>query len=350
MKKLKNITLVLILCTLLTGCGKNKTTEEKPEVSEPKLTAEEKLWLDAADDKVYKQRIYLRDEYSKFHDKESDYSFDSDIKALTEMKDNTFAQKFIELYNKTNLKDIMTSDSYVKKYILYYYLSLATNRCEGTCAHNDRVDIYAPKEGATLTKAYYRDKSFDSDLTPVTEYNHSWVPFILEYTDKDSSDKEYFLINYFDKKDEEENIYRVLTREKTLEEVQNYAHKKWVEIYRKDARQEHEYSWIELDNSIIDEVINNNKEFLDFYAKYKKELYYPRYDKDHPRTNASSSSSGKSSPSIGMSAAEVRKSSWGSPDKVNKDTYSWGTTEQWVYNKKGYIYFKNGKVTSISER
>ena len=35
---------------------------------------------------------------------------------------------------------------------------------------------------------------------------------------------------------------------------------------------------------------------------------------------------------------------------INKDTYSWGTTEQWVYNNKGYIYFKNGIVTSISER
>ena len=38
-----------------------------------------------------------------------------------------------------------------------------------------------------------------------------------------------------------------------------------------------------------------------------------------------------------MTAAEVKKSSWGSPDKINNDTYSWGTTEQWVYNKKGYI-------------
>lgn len=55
-------------------------------------------------------------------------------------------------------------------------------------------------------------------------------------------------------------------------------------------------------------------------------------------------------PRIGMTATEVRNSSWGSPDKINKDTYSWGTTEQWVYNKKGYIYFRNGVVTSISER
>lgn len=348
-KKIFSLILCGVLLLGITGCAKNKVKEEK-EVLESKLTAEEKLWLDAADDRIYKQRIYLLDEYSKFHDKESVFSFDSDLKALSEVKDNTFAQKFIELYNKTNLKDIMSGDSYIKKYVLYCYLSLATNRCEGTCAHNDRVDIYIPKDGTNLTKVYYRDKSFDSDLNPISNYNFAWVPFIFEYTTNDSSDKNYFLINYFDNKEEEENTYHILTRTNSLEEAQEYAHKKWVEIYKKDAQSKHEYSWIELDNSIIDEVINNNKEFLNFYIKYKKELYYPRYDKEHPETNNSSTSGEKSSPSIGMTAEEVRKSSWGSPDKINKDTYSWGTTEQWVYNKKGYIYFKNGIVSSISER
>ena len=46
---------------------------------------------------------------------------------------------------------------------------------------------------------------------------------------------------------------------------------------------------------------------------------------------------------------EVERSTWGYPKKINKDTYSWGTKEQWVYDR-GYIYFKNGVVTSISER
>ena len=57
----------------------------------------------------------------------------------------------------------------------------------------------------------------------------------------------------------------------------------------------------------------------------------------------------KKEPSIGMTTSQVRNSTWGSPKKVNKNTYSWGTKEQWVYDK-GYIYFENGKVTSISER
>ena len=53
-------------------------------------------------------------------------------------------------------------------------------------------------------------------------------------------------------------------------------------------------------------------------------------------------------PAIGMTAAEVKSSTWGSPEKINKDTYSWGVREQWVYGNGRYIYFQDGIVTSIS--
>lgn len=54
-------------------------------------------------------------------------------------------------------------------------------------------------------------------------------------------------------------------------------------------------------------------------------------------------------PNIGMTKEEVEYSTWGKPNKINKSTYSWGTTEQWVYSGYRYIFFENGKVTSISE-
>lgn len=55
-------------------------------------------------------------------------------------------------------------------------------------------------------------------------------------------------------------------------------------------------------------------------------------------------------PQVGMTPTEVKQTKWGSPDKINKDTYSWGTTEQWVYDDYGYVYFRNGKVSSVSQR
>lgn len=39
--------------------------------------------------------------------------------------------------------------------------------------------------------------------------------------------------------------------------------------------------------------------------------------------------------------------SWGIPSKINKSTGSWGVQEQWVYGSGCYLYFENGKLTSI---
>ena len=56
-----------------------------------------------------------------------------------------------------------------------------------------------------------------------------------------------------------------------------------------------------------------------------------------------------SDPKIGMTVEEVLKCAWGKPDHINKDTYSWGTQEQWCYSNNRYVYFENGIVTSISD-
>ena len=85
----------------------------------------------------------------------------------------------------------------------------------------------------------------------------------------------------------------------------------------------------------------------DGYEVYN--YYYNRLDAYNEALDKQPSNK-PSKPTIGMSASEVRNTKWGAPDKINKDTYSWGTTEQWVYKSHGYVYFENGKVTSISER
>lgn len=57
----------------------------------------------------------------------------------------------------------------------------------------------------------------------------------------------------------------------------------------------------------------------------------------------------KSEPSIGMTASEVRSSSWGSPNDINKTTTAYGVNEQWVYGGGRYIYFEDGIVSAIQE-
>lgn len=51
--------------------------------------------------------------------------------------------------------------------------------------------------------------------------------------------------------------------------------------------------------------------------------------------------------SIGMSQEEVLQSSWGRPEKVNRSVYSFGIHEQWVYGGSNYLYFEDGRLTSI---
>lgn len=39
--------------------------------------------------------------------------------------------------------------------------------------------------------------------------------------------------------------------------------------------------------------------------------------------------------------------SWGKPESINKTTGKYGTHEQWVYEEGNYLYFDNGKLTTI---
>ncbi len=54
----------------------------------------------------------------------------------------------------------------------------------------------------------------------------------------------------------------------------------------------------------------------------------------------------KGSISIGMTSDMVREA-WGRPNDVNRTTYSFGVHEQWVYGSGNYVYFEDGKVTTI---
>jgi hypothetical protein len=49
---------------------------------------------------------------------------------------------------------------------------------------------------------------------------------------------------------------------------------------------------------------------------------------------------------IGMTADQVRKSSWGRPKSINETITSAGRREQWVYGNS-YLYLENGVLTSI---
>jgi len=48
---------------------------------------------------------------------------------------------------------------------------------------------------------------------------------------------------------------------------------------------------------------------------------------------------------------EMARASLGYPDDVNRTVGSWGTHEQWIYDRyKIYLYFENGKLTSYQDK
>lgn len=51
--------------------------------------------------------------------------------------------------------------------------------------------------------------------------------------------------------------------------------------------------------------------------------------------------------SVGMTQEEVKGSNWGKPKSVNTTITTYGRHEQWVYGGSNYLYFENGRLTSI---
>lgn len=84
------------------------------------------------------------------------------------------------------------------------------------------------------------------------------------------------------------------------------------------------------------------------YGKTKNDLCFQR-PHNSEIVNGTAILPVPSEPKIGMTAEEVENSAWGEPDKINKTTYSWGTTEQWCYSNNRYIYLDDGYVIAISE-
>lgn len=50
---------------------------------------------------------------------------------------------------------------------------------------------------------------------------------------------------------------------------------------------------------------------------------------------------------IGMTAEEIRQSTWGKPKRINVTITAGGRHEQWIYPGFQYLYVDNGVLTSI---
>lgn len=104
----------------------------------------------------------------------------------------------------------------------------------------------------------------------------------------------------------------------------------------------------------ITQKYSNITSDFEYYDNVKKELqqvksesdkrFKAQYGVDQPSDKKEVKKEGVR---IGMTQDEVLNSTWGKPNKINKTTSKYGTSEQWVYGGNNYLYFENGILTTI---
>ena len=111
----------------------------------------------------------------------------------------------------------------------------------------------------------------------------------------------------------------------------------------------------------LNEILKDNISPEMFYTVYTYTLDYPDtytispalvnyYSADMKEVEKDiSAENSKSDPAIGMTADEVKSSTWGEPTNISKTTTENNVSEMWSYDSKKYIFFDNGIVSSIHE-
>ena len=335
---------ILLILILLIGCS-NKSNNNIDDNSisikadnEIILSEEDQIWNDAIVDEIYNQRITICDSVNKSL---PDSQFSNDISKLNELKNsNVFAKKFLDLLDNSNIEDIINNGSDLEKYLLLSYLCVETNHHEGLGISLNWInDAKIVNSSNQLISVYYREQSYDSNknLKSDEKYNSKYPYFIFEFSNPNNASNIFILSKGYISSYGSSDIN--IDTEYTEVKDGKYG---GVEV-----------SWIKIDEQTMFNVINKNKDFLDFYLKYKNNVYYVQYDQEHNISGKYQSEdiqkSQKEEPKIGMTKIEVLNSTWGSPKEKNITETKYGKHEQWVYSTNRYIYFDNGIVTSIQK-
>ena len=97
----------------------------------------------------------------------------------------------------------------------------------------------------------------------------------------------------------------------------------------------------------IKAIFNKNDSYNEIHTSLDDSIHYATHS-DEEVHNEHINDLPKE-PSIGMTADEVRNSTWKNPEKVNQTITLNGKHEQWVYSGDKYVYFDNGVVTAIQK-
>lgn len=367
MKNINKVAITILvascLALLMVGCGKGgiesdfadiKESVSNDEITvkddvgsnqeEEPLTSEEMWRFDAENDAV----TMIISQY-KLEDSDQRYvdmiTFNDFIESFNDIKENNlFADSLITASQNVDYDEYST----LEKVVFDTYL--------GLLFQDDVVRKNLPIGNiieAWHGEGYVTDKSGSEHITQYYLLKFS------EYNDKDSLTSSNFVFLHY--MDIGEDTFAVLKAPNQYLDNEYGDYKNC--FFEQDGKMAlvtlfHGSIYLDaVDVSDLNNIIDLNQNFIDFMLNYRNDIYAPirtaQLDAEKERKEAQRVENEyweNKIPEIGMTAEEVKKTSWGNPDKINKDTYAWGTTEQWVYSSKGYVYFRDGIVSSISER
>lgn len=107
--------------------------------------------------------------------------------------------------------------------------------------------------------------------------------------------------------------------------------------------------YVAVEGGIQQTLYEDSKGLLSLLGQYYDDVYKPGELREEASEKAEAAAK-NAEPEIGMTKSEVLNGAWGEPDEKNVDEYAWGTSEQWVYDDHGYVYFENGIVNAIQHR
>jgi hypothetical protein len=85
----------------------------------------------------------------------------------------------------------------------------------------------------------------------------------------------------------------------------------------------------------------------EFYTRALTKRNKIKSDETDKQVKADKARKKKEGVIIGMTEQDVLESSWGRPVSVNTTSTAYRTRAQWVYKSGNYLYFEDGKLTSI---
>lgn len=311
------IIIISVIIYLNNSQGEILVSQQPFGTNEEVLSEEEQLWNDSKENSIYKLNIQLVKDDIYFKILKNDYL--TSLRALSST--NKFANKYLTLYDKTNIEQIYSTGNEMELFLLY-------------CI--EKLEILSNNK---IEKIYYSNIQYDDNQNMiVNEKNFTASYMIFQLT----SETETFYQDVFGTGTSNGSIVLTTKNYKfdTMDEAINGLNKFCGSTDKFSSN-----NIVEIDKQMIDNIFSNeNIEFLKLYQKYRE-----IYKNEREQEKITKELNKPKEPAIGMTKEQILNSTWGSPNKKNVTENAYGTHEQWVYDKGRYIYFDNGIVTSIQK-